>query len=166
VRIAEGSHVVVVSMIVKEIKRTKTAMKAFMGAILLCNMVACIEQEPSDEEEPVGVMEMKLVTPQCTHAGVEVSAFGPFSVPVANNGSSSCFMDSGDVSSGVLALQRALKFCWGQNIATDSDYGPQTKQAVHNVQNILDINADGVYGPQTRSAMGDFFADPNANVCN
>jgi hypothetical protein len=141
-------------------------MKAFMGAILVCNMAACVGQEPSDEEEPVSVTEMKLVTPQCTHAGVEVSAFGPFSVPVANNGSSSCFMDTGDVSSGVLALQRALKFCWGQNIATDSDYGPQTKQAVRNVQNILGIGVDGVYGPQTRSAMSDLFADPNANVCN
>lgn len=147
-------------------------MKAFMGAILVCNVVACIEQEPSidqepaDDEEPVSVTEMKLVTPQCTHAGVEVSAFGPYSVPVANNGSSSCFMDSGDVSSGVRALQRALKFCWGQNISTDSSYGPQTKQAVRNVQGFVGIKVDGVYGPQTRSAMTDFFADPNSDVCN
>jgi len=141
-------------------------MKAFMRAILICNMAACIQQEPSDEEEPVGVMEMKLVTPQCTHAGVEASSFGPMSVPVASDGSSSCFMDSGDVSSGVKAIQRALKFCWGQNIAIDSDYGPQTKQAVRNVQSILGISVDGVYGPKTHSAMSPFFADPNADVCN
>ena len=57
-------------------------------------------------------------------------------------------------------------FCWGQNIATDSKYGKQTKQAVRNVQNIRILKIDGVYGPQTRSAMLDLFADPNADVCN
>jgi peptidoglycan hydrolase-like protein with peptidoglycan-binding domain len=136
-----------------------------MAAILICNVVACAEQEPPDEEEPVSVTEMKLVTPQCTHAGVVTGQLGPISVPLASNGSSTCFMESGDVSSGVLALQRALKFCWGQNIATDSDYGSQTKQAVRNLQKMLGISADGVYGPQTHLEMGDIFADPNTNAC-
>ena len=30
-------------------------MRAFMAAILLCSMVACVEQEPSDDEEPISV---------------------------------------------------------------------------------------------------------------
>lgn len=71
-----------------------------------------------------------------------------------NGGQRNCLLYRGIYnSSGVLRLQDALVRCYGQQIARDGDYGPNTRQAVINVQNALGITADGIYGPQTRAAM-------------
>lgn len=110
--------------------------------------------------------EMKAVTPQCTQAVGRITARGRASIPAANNGSTSCWMDQGNVSAGVQALQRALVYCWHLNISVDSQYGPQTKEAVRAVQRREHIKDDGVYGPQTHAAMYPFFANPLFDECD
>jgi hypothetical protein len=143
-------------------------MRAVIGLLLACSITACVDPESFEGDESVEASEleqMKLVTPQCTQAGQELGPSGHYSVPVANNGSSRCWMDRGNVSSGVRSLQRALVFCWQQNIGIDGEYGPQTQQAVRNLQTALRITVDGGYGPQTRGAMGNHFAGALFDVC-
>jgi peptidoglycan hydrolase-like protein with peptidoglycan-binding domain len=91
-------------------------------------------------------------TPQCT--GEVDATFGASSGTVpAVNGSTNCIMGPGSNSSGVTSLQVSLSLCNGQNISVDGIYGPQTTQAVRNVQSNHGIPVDGVYGPQTRGVM-------------
>jgi hypothetical protein len=95
------------------------------------------------------------ITLQCIQR-IERMDDGPGGInwmPAAANNSTICFLAQGDVSGAVWALQRALKVCYGQNIATDSQFGPKTKQALINVQNQLHISADGGYGKETRTFM-------------
>jgi hypothetical protein len=124
---------------------------------------ATLDEELS-EDLALGVAEMKLVTPQCTHAGPAPS-FNPCWVPLANNGSDSCWMDRGNVSAGVAALQFALRDCWGYDVDIDSDFGPQTQGALRALQQRLGIDDDGVYGPQTRGAMGLRFSGTYVDGC-
>jgi peptidoglycan hydrolase-like protein with peptidoglycan-binding domain len=105
-------------------------------------------------------------TPQCNHAA-QVLPDGPSGgvwAPVSAGGTSYCWMVKGDNSSGVWALQRALRFCYRQNIAVDSDFGPQTKAALQRVQGSLHIGTDGGYGPQTRGAM--IFSSINSDAAS
>jgi putative peptidoglycan binding protein len=94
-------------------------------------------------------------TPQCNRAASQLpdSAAGGIWVPVASNGSSDCWMARGNYSGGVWALQRALRFCYFQNIAVDNDYGPATQQALRNVQGAIGARKDGEYGPETASKI-------------
>jgi peptidoglycan hydrolase-like protein with peptidoglycan-binding domain len=116
------------------------------------------EAQASDADElDVDVATMKLATPQCTTYAYEWSSDGQVVVPAASNGSTRCWLDRGSYGVAVRVLQRALYLCWGQDIAIDGDYGPQTAQAVWNVQAVFDIRKDGVYGPQTKRVMGTWF---------
>ncbi|SFC68083.1 peptidoglycan-binding domain-containing protein [Streptomyces aidingensis] len=67
-------------------------------------------------------------------------------------GSRNCVMGYGAQSNGVYALQNAIDFCY-RNISVDGIYGPQTRQAVWDVQAEENVGRDGVYGPVTRKAM-------------
>lgn len=69
-----------------------------------------------------------------------------------------CHLGTGNYGSAVRVLQASLIQCQFQNIATDSEFGPRTQQAVRNAQRQLNewynanIAVDGSYGPQTRRA--------------
>jgi hypothetical protein len=95
------------------------------------------------------------VTPQCTQrvGHLPDSAAGGLWVPASPAGVRKCWMDQGNVSSGVWALQAALRYCYGQNIATDSQYGPQTAGALWRVQGMVGARQDGEYGPETAQKM-------------
>lgn len=66
------------------------------------------------------------------------------------SGSTDCSMTVGAANFGVYFLQRALLYCYGQNIATDARFGSATRAALINAQRIHGIPYDGVYGPQTK----------------
>ncbi|HKO34193.1 MAG TPA: peptidoglycan-binding domain-containing protein [Candidatus Limnocylindria bacterium] len=66
-----------------------------------------------------------------------------------NNFEYSCVMGSGNVSNAVLKLQQALNRCYGAGIAEDQNFGPQTYNALRDVQRREGVVADGVYGPET-----------------
>ncbi|SFC54823.1 peptidoglycan-binding domain-containing protein [Streptomyces aidingensis] len=65
----------------------------------------------------------------------------------------------GDQYYAVWYLQRSLHACYGQEIAIDGKYGPQTAEAVKNVQRFHNsvqdagLAVDGVYGPNTAYYM-------------
>src|SRR4051794_34369473 len=108
-------------------------------------------------------------TPICTDFGAFVAATdgAVVFVPSTSSFDSGCFLAQGDNSDAVWALQMALKYCYGQNIATDSDFGPRPRAALVNVQNRLHIKADGGYGSQTRHAMSFVRADqPTSGNCH
>lgn len=75
-----------------------------------------------------------------------------------------CLSRQGDAGSGVSALQRAMKACYGQNIATDGQFGPATRNALLNVQRRLGVTADGIYGPETGNRM--YFPTNYSGGCN
>jgi len=65
-----------------------------------------------------------------------------------------CVMAQGAGPSGaVQTLQYSLRDCHHMTIATDGEFGPQTRRVLTAVQSSLGIAADGVYGPQTARAM-------------
>jgi peptidoglycan hydrolase-like protein with peptidoglycan-binding domain len=87
----------------------------------------------------------------------------------ANTGNWNCVLGQGNQGIAVLVLQEALWSCYGQGIARDGDFGPNTREAVKNAQrriNQVHPNArlvvDGVFGPRTSSYM-DFAVFDHAN---
>ena len=94
-------------------------------------------------------------TPQCTQrvSHLPDSAAGGLWVPAASNSIRLCWMDVGNYSSGVWALQAALRYCYSQNIAIDNDYGTQTRDALRRVQGVIGAAQDGEYGPETAQKM-------------
>lgn len=72
---------------------------------------------------------------------------------IGTTGTTHCIMNQGAQSNGVLALQNALVFCYGRNIARDGIFGRQTRLALEYAQGQEQITVDGVYGPQTRDAI-------------
>jgi peptidoglycan hydrolase-like protein with peptidoglycan-binding domain len=72
---------------------------------------------------------------------------------VGGNVNTSCVMGIGANSSGVAILQTAMRLCFGQSLTIDGDFGPQTRQAVRNVQGMIGARVDGVYGPETFNKM-------------
>ncbi|HEY6696889.1 MAG TPA: peptidoglycan-binding domain-containing protein [Acidimicrobiales bacterium] len=74
---------------------------------------------------------------------------------IGSGDSASCVMhEGGGAHEAVLVLQTALVRCNGQSVGVDGDYGPQTTQALMNVQQQHGITADGAYGPATLEVMG------------
>jgi peptidoglycan hydrolase-like protein with peptidoglycan-binding domain len=101
-------------------------------------------------------------TPQCTTFAFRASPFPPpagppagvaLYYPIAANGTSYCWMQRGNYSWGVWALQRALNQCYGLGIAEDLDFGPATQRALRFAQAISGATVDGSYGPNTRSRL-------------
>jgi len=69
-----------------------------------------------------------------------------------------CVVVRGHHNVAVLALQESLNACYYQGIAEDSDFGPNTEQAVRNAQIIINsyptepvVDEDGRFGPETSS---------------
>jgi hypothetical protein len=93
-------------------------------------------------------------TPQCTTAQIQIPpSHGGIEVPSDWNGNTRCWMARGNYSDGVRAMQHALRVCYGQGIAEDSDYGPRTESALSRVQGMIGAAQDGGYGPETASKM-------------
>jgi len=103
-------------------------------------------------------------TPQCTALGTGVAQFSPpglpplpvptiYYYPAASSGSSMCWMQRGNHSWGVWALQLALNLCYGQGLSTDADFGAATERALRFAQSISGATVDGGYGPNTRTHM-------------
>ncbi|WP_328991028.1 peptidoglycan-binding protein [Kribbella sp. NBC_01245] len=95
------------------------------------------------------------VTPQCTKA-IDHLPDGPSGgvwVPAASTNARLCFMQQYNYSDGVWALQRALRYCYGENIAIDKDFGPATKSALSRVQGKIGAFPDGKYGPETAKKL-------------
>lgn len=89
-----------------------------------------------------------------------------FARPAYNSSSLNCYMHQYKQSgSGVLRLQQALTFCYGQNIAWDGIFGPATAAALANAQRAEGITADGKYGPQTRDALRWNLYNGNVSYC-
>ncbi|MEV0222316.1 peptidoglycan-binding domain-containing protein [Streptomyces sp. NPDC050704] len=62
-------------------------------------------------------------------------------------------MAQGSTGGGVTSLQKALRHCYGRNIAIDGEFGPATKEALEYAQGRAGVRQDGEYGPETRWAM-------------
>lgn len=94
-------------------------------------------------------------TPQCTQSAVHYpsSGYGPLLVPAASNGNRSCWMQRGNNSSAVAALQFALRDCYRENLVIDGDFGGLTKAALIRVQGRVGAVPDGGYGPETARKM-------------
>jgi peptidoglycan hydrolase-like protein with peptidoglycan-binding domain len=61
-----------------------------------------------------------------------------------------CQLQKGDYNNdAVYKLQDMLKMCYGQGIARDGDFGPNTEKALKNVQGSVGGPASGVYDPTT-----------------
>ncbi|CAL9623395.1 peptidoglycan-binding domain-containing protein [Streptomyces sp. enrichment culture] len=64
-----------------------------------------------------------------------------------------CYMNKGAQSSAVTVLQKALKYCYSQELGVDGIFGNDTRTALINAQSRERIDADGGYGSQTRQAL-------------
>ncbi|MBB5868289.1 peptidoglycan hydrolase-like protein with peptidoglycan-binding domain [Allocatelliglobosispora scoriae] len=96
------------------------------------------------------------VTPQCTIRWnvLPAGASGGIWMPYAEAAETTvCFMHRGSYSWGVWALQKALRVCYNKSIGTDLSFGPQTEQALREVQSLIHANPDGGYGPETRGKL-------------
>jgi peptidoglycan hydrolase-like protein with peptidoglycan-binding domain len=85
--------------------------------------------------------------PNCNTSTQSGGAIGPRFPTLA--GDKSCVLGVGNASPAVWALQMSLRYCYNQQIAIDSVFGSQTRNALINVQRIVGAAADGVYGPAT-----------------
>src|SRR4051812_1372038 len=141
---------------------TKIVVAILFAALSSCALESAEDDDNSDEETATE----QAVTSQCVAEALR-PGLGPnisdpipanppnplYFVPISGGGSTACFLAQGDNSSAVLALQNAMRTCYFQGITVDGDFGPNTKQALINVQHQLGIKADGVYGVQTRASM-------------
>lgn len=105
--------------------------------------------------------------PQCTTTahvlGIDNAGDpAPLVLPASSSGNTYCWLARGDYSPAVYALQDAMYRCNQgklsqpydeRNLARDSDYGPNTANAVRDMQYWGGIAQDGVYGSQTRGVM-------------
>src|SRR5262245_58248653 len=48
-------------------------------------------------------------------------------VPGTSSGSSTCFLEQGDNSEAVRALQYSMNRCYGKSLTLDGDFGPATR---------------------------------------
>ncbi|SDC23261.1 peptidoglycan-binding domain-containing protein [Actinokineospora iranica] len=73
--------------------------------------------------------------------------------PALANRSKNCVLGVGNYGPAVRALQESLRYCYGQKIAIDGDFGRGTRSALITVQRRVKVTADGVYGPNTNKKM-------------
>ncbi|MFJ4849343.1 MULTISPECIES: peptidoglycan-binding protein [unclassified Streptomyces] len=74
-------------------------------------------------------------------------------VPGTSSGSSTCFLEQGDNSEAVRALQYSMNRCYGKALTLDGDFGPATRSALISVQKAIGAAQDGGYGTETRGKM-------------
>jgi len=94
---------------------------------------------------------------------------GQVRVPTTTDGSGKVDCDLGVGNSGeaVARLQIALDYCnLHASLAVDSDYGPDTEQAVLDFQDTSkNLSHDGIFGPDTSGAMQWPVAGSNNTKC-
>lgn len=73
-------------------------------------------------------------------------------LPRSPNRTTPASIRDGDEGWPVYALQRAL-CAHGKAIASDGDFGPNTKSKVKDAQRRLGLTADGIAGPKTQTAL-------------
>lgn len=59
----------------------------------------------------------------------------------------------GQTGRAVQCVQYILRMCTGHDLVLDGIYGPQTRQAVLDLQRFFGLRADGVVGPLTGDAL-------------
>jgi Putative peptidoglycan binding domain len=93
--------------------------------------------------------------PTCLGMSVWNDGFDSYERPTTANNTRNinCVLGVGSRGEPVTYLQLALNRCYGQGIAVDNIFGPQTRGAVMNVQRFHGIRVDGVFGPQTNLVM-------------
>ncbi|GGP31360.1 hypothetical protein GCM10010287_20990 [Streptomyces variabilis] len=92
--------------------------------------------------------------PWCTSSAWTQSADTTWTTrPSTSSTDTTCVMARGSTGAGVTSLQKALRDCYGRNIAVDGVFGPATKAALEYAQGRAGVNQDGEYGPVTRNAI-------------
>jgi hypothetical protein len=105
----------------------------------------------------------QAATPVCQGFVVSLTSGSvEYHTPTSLSGNPSCSLIQGNTGWGVVVLQESLRACFGQNIAVDGDFGPNTKNALMNAQRRINswsagvgvsanLSVDGEYGPHTAS---------------
>ncbi|QER90454.1 peptidoglycan-binding domain-containing protein [Streptomyces tendae] len=92
--------------------------------------------------------------PWCTSSAWTQSADTTWTTrPSTSNTNTTCVMAQGSTGAGVTSLQKALRHCYGRNIAIDGVFGPATEAALKYAQGRAGVSQDGEYGPVTRNAI-------------
>lgn len=73
-------------------------------------------------------------------------------ISVANN-TIYCYLQYGHTGAGVRALQKNMNSCYGKTLDLDSSFGPNTRDALRDVQDRIGAAVDGVYGRETMLKM-------------
>lgn len=100
---------------------------------------------------------LKVAAPAAVNYCTSYSNYAPgngkwYKIPEGGN-SYNCLMEVGITGPGVYVLQQTLNYCYGKNLALDSDFGNATYTALISAQLSAGITADGVYGPTTRKNL-------------
>jgi peptidoglycan hydrolase-like protein with peptidoglycan-binding domain len=104
----------------------------------------------------------QAATPYCVTTAWVNGQAAPASAGLSPN----CVMFQGAHSEAVRTLQWSLNICYGKGLSTDADFGPRTRQALVEVQQLHHIRDDGGYGPQTARTMKHYGFDgrPCGNI--
>jgi len=129
--------------------------------VVLAGILAAAPAQAAPEQSRVAAPDAALAADVCwswtdyvTTTGIRYNIYIPSTT--RNGNQSNCVLYNGITSDGVLKLQDALNYCYGQGLRRDGVYGPATEAAVENVQRFHGFppeDIDGWYGPQTRAAM-------------
>jgi peptidoglycan hydrolase-like protein with peptidoglycan-binding domain len=124
-------------------------LKAALATALLAAGLGVATAGPAEAATPTCTSWTTYYAPYTTSYVVHVPSAG------SQTGVTNCILKQGNHNEAVTVLQRGLKYCHGDNISIDGDYGPQTRGAVLALQKRANdafgagIAEDGEYGPQT-----------------
>ncbi|BCL32891.1 peptidoglycan-binding protein [Streptomyces aurantiacus] len=92
---------------------------------------------------------------QVTSVGVTpgYSITRPAYMSESGSRTANCWMDYGSRGFGVEWLQFTLNSCYGFDLATDGEFGSNTRTALASAQQQERITADGIYGTQSRQYL-------------
>jgi len=92
---------------------------------------------------------------QVTSVGVTpgYSITRPAYISESGSRTANCWMDYGSSGKGVEWLQFTLNSCYGFSLATDGEFGSNTRSALASAQQQENITADGIYGTQSRQYL-------------
>jgi len=91
---------------------------------------------------PVGNPTPPIVVPPVTPKPIIPGAVTMIEVEVTT-------VRRGSVGIPVKRMQSTLKDMWNQTVTVDGNFGPQSEQALKNVQAFMGLTVDGVCGPKT-----------------
>lgn len=142
--------------------------KVLLGAAVLAAGLGLVPASPA-----------QAATPTCTSwTTYRVSQLFQQHVPSAGyqTGATFCILRQGNRNDAVKVLQRALRYCHGYVISIDGDFGPQTRAAVLNMQQVYNssyggnLAEDGEYGPETNTItkfpLWTYPANTRSAICN